>query len=1660
MKKRVLSLLMALALCFSMLPTAALATENTTEPSTQLTETTSVPEEPEEPETPDQPEETKTPDQGEETKTPDQGEDTKTPDQGEDTKTPDPSEEPPQDEEPPAAEEVAPVGAMLSAAATTGEEHTHYLCGGDTCNKVGHADEGTATTFQPWDGSNTNGAFYLTKDWTLTSTITVPKDSSLTLCLNGHSITLGSQSHNVDSGSYDVFLVQRRATFTLCDCKDKNGNYGTIGHYNPTENQGPGVNVAGIFNMYGGKISQNRVEFYNGNYPGYGGGVLVSNRGTFNMFGGEITGNTAKRGGGVGVCADGMFSMSGGTIYYNAGERGGGVYVASNGIFSMSGSAAITGNTGSYGGVYVEGTFSMSGGTICGNTESSGGGVYVYLSGTFNMSGSAAITGNTVTENGGGVYVDGAAKKMNVSGDVKIENNWKGGTLNADTGLYGKGDNGSANNLYLDTGKIVTIDDSDGLSSNARISITTVDKPKNDKNVQIASGAKDGVDYTQIFTPDEADKGYTVSRTAFDNLNLHQHSWGYTNDGADTIKATCTDPTCSSPNGGSVTIKAPDESTLTYTGQGHPATFENLLTTGDQVSAITYTQTKPTQQQLEIGATPTNAGTYTASITLGGQTASVTYEIGKATPMAKDFVFAAPGNLNYDGNSKIVTVSSTKISVDDVTVKYYQGDKQVENPTNAGDYTVKIDVAESTNYAAVNDLMADGWKFTIAKNTTTPDVTLSGDMVYKKNKIEPTVTVTVDGKTLTKDKDYEVTYGDNMNAGKNAGTVTITAKGNYDFTQIVKMFDITAQIIQVTAENKSSRVGQDIVELTYTHADGLPYEGDTFSGKLETTADKDKAGTYGITKGTLTLGSNYNIVFTPGTYTVEDKLPQDSFAFKDVVDGKVTKTYGDADFTVAATDEAEGSSVSYESTNTNVATVDSTGKVTIHAAGTTTIKATAHETKDYAEKKIFYTLTVKPKTLTKDDLTYSGPITKVYDTNTNAPTGLTVSVKSGSLVGSDTLAVTGMLKYNSANVNEANKITFTPDAITTGNYALAASEVLTIIGAKITQATPTYTVPTGLTAKYGQTLADVNIAATTGWSWMNTGTAVGTPATKNFPAKFTPTDAINYKTVENIDVSVAVSKATAPTLADIPVSQKYTVTTEQSKDIGRAGMPEDAGNLTYTAGSSSVTTGTATVSSFTVDNTGMVKYTITGGTNGAIINLPVTIGSDNYADATVNVVITLTAKDDQAALTLTGGTTVVYGQTLQLGTSGGSGTGAVTYTITDVDGQATIDADGKLTPVKVGTVKVKATKAEDANYNAITSAEVEITITKATPTGEPKYTEITTSGKTLADAALTLDGSTLKPNTGTLEWVDDKGNARPGDTKVEANTSYKWRFTPADANYTTLTGSIELYHKSSSGGGGWYYTYHTIKATAGTNGSISPSGWTSVRDGRDQTFTITPDKGYAVAKVLVDGKSVGAVKSYTFKNVTKDHTIEAIFMKSNGNPQTGVFVDVAEGSYYEEAIDWAVEKGITNGVSSNMFAPNDPCTRAQIVTFLWRAAGSPAPKSMSSFTDVPADAFYAKAVAWAVENSITSGTGESKFSPNSTCTRAQAVTFLYRASGSPAVSGKAEFSDVSTTAFYADAVAWAAKKGITTGIGGGLFGSDNDCTRGQIVTFLWRAMAE
>ena len=295
--------------------------------------------------------------------------------------------------------------------------------------------------------------------------------------------------------------------------------------------------------------------------------------------------------------------------------------------------------------------------------------------------------------------------------------------------------------------------------------------------------------------------------------------------------------------------------------------------------------------------------------------------------------------------------------------------------------------------------------------------------------------------------------------------------------------------------------------------------------------------------------------------------------------------------------------------------------------------------------------------------------------------------------------------------------------------------------------------------------------------------------------------------------------------------------------------------------------------------------------------------------------------------------------------------------------------------------------------------------------------------------------------------------AASGGTKITTATVF-YENTTVYAHWTYIGGG----GSSGGGGGGGGHTYHTIRAISGLNGSISPSGWTSVRHGWDQTFTITPDKGYAVAKVLVDGKSVGSVKSYTFKNVTKDHTIEVVFMKANGNPQTGVFVDVPEGSYYEEAVDWAVEKGITTGTGNNYFTPDGICTRAQAVTFLWRVAGSPTPKTEAMvFEDVLDGSYYYEAVLWAVENGITVGTSATTFSPELTCSRAHIVTFLWRAANSPSAKTANPFTDVAADAYYIDAVLWAVKHKITVGTTLSTFSPDEGCTRAQIVTFLYRA---
>ena len=268
----------------------------------------------------------------------------------------------------------------------------------------------------------------------------------------------------------------------------------------------------------------------------------------------------------------------------------------------------------------------------------------------------------------------------------------------------------------------------------------------------------------------------------------------------------------------------------------------------------------------------------------------------------------------------------------------------------------------------------------------------------------------------------------------------------------------------------------------------------------------------------------------------------------------------------------------------------------------------------------------------------------------------------------------------------------------------------------------------------------------------------------------------------------SIIKANGGSLKTVELEQKYTDASDHTYTPDWAGLPAGQ-DWTFSSEASIV----LPKQDFAADGN-LLTYAISGGKVGDKITITLKASCNNYEDFTITLTITLTEKDNQQALRITGGTTVVYGQTLQLGTSGGSGSGAVTYTVTNGTGEATIDSNGKLTPVKVGKVKVSATKAGDASYNSITSAEVEITITRATPTGEPAYTKITASGKTLADAALGI--GTITPAGGTIAWDD------PTTTEVVANKSYGWTYTPTDTNYTTRTGTIKLWSKSSGGGSG------------------------------------------------------------------------------------------------------------------------------------------------------------------------------------------------------------------------------------------------------------------
>ena len=508
----------------------------------------------------------------------------------------------------------------------------------------------------------------------------------------------------------------------------------------------------------------------------------------------------------------------------------------------------------------------------------------------------------------------------------------------------------------------------------------------------------------------------------------------------------------------------------------------------------------------------------------------------------------------------------------------------------------------------------------------------------------------------------------------------------------------------------------------------------------------------------------------------------------------------------------------------------------------------------------------------------------------------------------------------------------------------------------------------------------------------------------------------------------------------------------------------------------------------TIKNDDRARLTINGGTFSNYYQA--VVQNHNIAEITGG---TFTAASD--ANTETYG---IYncgcGADIDLGTltvSGGTFTGA-TYAVAEVSSQNAIVniSGGQFAGTKAAIIKSSTSNATIAISGGSFSQPVKkdyldssLNAELKRASGETPYSYYTSMNDALAaakpgDTVTDLKATTELKVTLTMKYNDGATadityNVASGTTITLPTPAHRsgytfngWydgsKFYAAGASYkVSATATLNAsWSYISSGSSSYDPTYSVSTPSKTENGSVTVSP-KSASKGDTVTITVKPDSGYVLETLTVTDKNGDELKltdkgngKYTFTMPGSKVEVKATFMEDNS--VLNFFYDVPNGAYFYEAVKWAVDKGVTNGLSDTMFGPYESCTRAQIVTFLWRATGSPEPKTASSFTDVPANAYYAKAVAWAVENGITNGMTATMFAPDATCTRGQSVTFLYRALKGTA-SGSTNFTDVQSDAFYADAINWAVANNVTNGTSNTTFSPNADCTRAEIVTFLYRA---
>ena len=1215
-----------------------------------------------------------------------------------------------------------------------GKLHRHTVCVGTNCT-----DSHAEVIWEPISGETalrgidtTKGKYYyLTGDIELTTADPWYPANGVVLDLCGHSIK------HTDPTAY-VISIQDNYDFTLTDCKGDSTEYGEITH--------GGTGTSGIY------LGGEGTNFY--------------------FYGGRITGN--------GSC---------------------------NGV------------------VNVFGSFYMYGGEISGNTDDTDtsadqAAVYVRDYGKFNMSG-GKITGNSVKSGCGGVYVKGA---ITVSGDAQITGNQE---------------NGKTSNVYLASGKSITV--SGELSDSASIGVTSKDVPDDSNPVTIAAATTDNWIKDGNFITDSSLYKVTVSedgKTA--NLGLHEHKWGVkTLYSSNRLQECCILEGCTSTTNGTLILTAPNQK---YSGAPYDVASYN--TSGDWKHDPSVGEYYYTDSEGNKIPAPVNVGTYNVNLDVDGVTATQKFEITAENLYSGDFTFQGPENLTYDGSPKEATVTVVPGKADaagSVTVKYYKGDAQVTNPTEAGTYTVKIDVTAGTGYKEGSNITDSTWKFTIAPKP----VTITGISAQNKEydgKTDATITGApainglVDGDkgdVMVKD-----TYAKAAFADADAGTAkTVTFTGYSLSGTKAGNYSLSAQPASVTADitpKELTIVGVTGGDKTYDGTKTATVTGVTFHGFvsgefLTEGTDYTVTGSFAdaavgagkeVTVKVELADSVKNYTFAGGAKSAERTVAgrkitkatvQDPAAINYTIIKGATKTYviklpglptladpreyGTCTYnnpTVSWSNGYDGKVNLLSNAGNNVLTLQITSGSAIGDVGTVTVVVT---TDNYEDITLTVNITATDK-IVPQLVDGTLKLTPAEITCGETLSNITIS---GTMMTDGQEEIPGTFAWESPDAvldagSQQATWKFTPEdtqtyAETTGitTVKVNKAEQSGAVGMynytyNETPATPTLTEQKGdpdakVTYYYSTTRTNSG-----GTEWKNIGPTTLKAGTYYMYAVIGETENFNAYTTE--------AKAFEVWKAAPIYTKPSGLTAKYGQKLSEIKLPNPAGNMSGTwnwEAPDTVIDKTGTVSYdayFTPDDTNYKKVV------GAAIVITVTPG-DGRNLATEELKLAFNDSTDHNYTPDWSG--LPAGQTwnyeCESSISNGSNATLTKLNVSAADGELTYAvSDGK-----AGDEITVILKARCNNYEDFTIT-LNIRITKALPTGAPKYTLITAEGKNLADAGLTLTDSTLKPAAGKLEWMDEAGNVLTDDTEVKVNTIYWWRFTPTDTNYDPLTGKVELYH--------------------------------------------------------------------------------------------------------------------------------------------------------------------------------------------------------------------------------------------------------------------------